>query len=235
MPQPHETPQFANSTEYTVTITFRVEGGARWQTAHRRARQIAERLANNAARAAGVVDVTAIGGASWDGKPLSTETIRFSAANSGHGTGENPTRFDRYLDPEFERGLRSLAEVRAAARQTSEADRRRRQDLGCLNTSRSPSLPAARCLCIYCEPAAYEHALQRAEAGTPDLLTTPRCICGRAVGTPGLRCTEHRGHDLVLLDDDPSPLRRLAQRNRADEAPDRSRGIDGPELPPLGH
>lgn len=235
MTAPHETPEFYNSAEFTVTITYRVQGGARWQTAYRRARKIAERLANHAARAAQVVEVTAAGGASEGGKPLSSERILFSAANSGHGTHSDPNRLDRYLDPEFERALRSLAEVNAATRRATQADRQRRRDVGCLNTYRSPSHPPARCLCVYCEPAAHEHALRLADAGTADPLTPLRCVCGRAVAAAGLRCcSRHRDHELVLLDSDPEPLQRLAGRQRATEPCDTSRGLDGPELPPPG-
>lgn len=236
MTAPHETPQFRNAAEYTVTITFRVEGGARWQTADRRARKIAERLTNHAARAAQVVEVSAVGGPSQDGKPFAPERIRFSAANSGAGSYGEPTKLGRYLDPEFERALASLAEVNAAARAVTEADQQRRQAIGCLNTyqSSSSSLPAARCLCVYCAPGEHEHALRRAEAGQPDPLRSVRCICGRAVAAAGLRCARHIGVQLVVLDGDSERLRRLAQRQRPAEPPDPRRGVDGPELPPPG-
>lgn len=233
MTAPHETPEFFNSTEYTVSITYRVDGGARWQTAHRRARKVAERLANAAARLAAVVEATAVGGASSDGTLLSTERIRFAAANTGLGTHGEPDKLDRYLDPEFERALQSLAEANAVARKSTEADRERRQDLGCLNTRRLASQLPLRCLCVYCEPAAYEHALQRAETGTPDPLRTPRCICGRAVAAAGLRCSRHRGHELVVFDGDTPALQRLARRLHVDR-PAPGRDLGGPELPPPG-
>lgn len=235
MNAPHETNEFVNSTEYTVAITFRVEGGALGPTALRRARKIAERLANHAARAAQVVEVTAVGGVSTEGKQLASERIRFAAANTGRGTYADPTLRDRYLDPEFERALRSLADAKAAAREATEADRQRRQDLGCLNTNWSSARPATRCLCVYCSPVAHEHGLRLADAGTPDPLTTPRCICGRGVAAPGLACSRHRDHELVVLDGDPPALQRLARRLQRPEPDDPGHGIDGPELPPPGH
>lgn len=241
MNAPHKAPEFANSTEYTVSITFRVEGGAREQTATRRARKIAERLVNHAARAGNVIEVTAVGGVSEGGRPLSTERLPFAAANTGHATNDEPSKLDRYLDPEFERGLDSLAEANAAAPGASEIDRHRRQTLGCLNTTRSATRPLSRCLCVYCAPVAYEHAVRRAEAGAPHPLVTPRCICGRAVAAAGLRCVRHHSHELVVLDGDPPALQRLGRRQRGPEPrdpgrepPPPGRGIDGPELPPAG-
>jgi hypothetical protein len=35
---PHETREFTNAVEYTIQLTFVVAGGARWRTAHGRAR-----------------------------------------------------------------------------------------------------------------------------------------------------------------------------------------------------
>lgn len=210
MTQPHETPEFRNSAEYTVTVTFRVAGGARWQTAHRHARCIAERLANHAARAAQVVEVTAVGGPSEHGRPFSPGWIRFAAANSGRGTYADPDRLDRYLDPEFERALASLADARATAADQVEADRARRQALGCLNTHQPSWRRALRCPCAYCSPGEHEHALRQSRAGEPDPLRTPRCVCGRAVTTAGQRCARHVGLELVVLDADPAPLHRLA-------------------------
>lgn len=231
MTEPHETPEFFNSAEYTISITFRVAGGARRQTAHRRARKIAERLANAAARAAHVVEVTAAGGASSDGKPLTTERIRFSSANTGRGTNADPSKLDRYLDPEFERAVRSLDEANAAARRDIDADRERRKALGCMNTYRTSRGSDVRCLCAYCEPARHEHALDLAAADTPDPLSTPRCVCGRVVAAAGLRCSRHRGHDLAALDGDPPALQRLVARLQRTPP---GRETDGPELPPPG-
>lgn len=210
MTRPHETPEFRHAAEYTVTITFRVAGGVRWQTALRRAHRVAERLANHAARAARVVEVTAIGGPSEHGRAFSPERIRFSAANSGRGTYADPDRLDRYLDPEFERALASLADARATAAAQDEADRARRQAIGCLNTHPPLTGRALQCPCVYCRPGEHEHARRHARAGQPDPLRTPRCVCGRAVATSGRRCTRHVGLQLVVLDGDPASLHRLA-------------------------
>jgi hypothetical protein len=61
---PHDAPAFYNAVTFTVAVTYTVEGGARFGTADRRARRVAERLANHAARTAGAVEVTAVPGPS---------------------------------------------------------------------------------------------------------------------------------------------------------------------------
>lgn len=233
MTEPHETPEFYNSTEYTLTVTFRVAGGARWQTAHRRARRVAERLANAAARAAHVVEVTAVGGASSDGRALSPERVHFSNANSGHARAADPSRLDRYLDPEFDRAMQSLDEANEAARREGTTDRERRKAVSCMNTYRAAGTQRARCLCAYCEPARHERALERAAAGQPDPLVIARCVCGRPVATAGMRCDRHHDLEVVALDSDPSALKRLAMRLRVDPSPPDQRR-DGPDLTPPG-
>jgi len=87
--EPYEDPRFYNAVEYTVAVTFTVRGGKRHGTADRQARKIAERLASNAARMVGVVDVRATAGPSRDGQTTSSRVIRFAIANTGHaGHGE---------------------------------------------------------------------------------------------------------------------------------------------------
>lgn len=236
MSAPHETPAFRNSVEYTVAITFRVEGGARQQTARRRAETIAERLANAASRAAHVVEVTATAGPSRDGTVDFSERVRFSAANTGRGTSVEPDRLDRYLDPEFELALASLAEAKAQDTALREADRERRRSLGCLNAFRVGSEDVARCACVYCAPDDHEHQLWLAQAGQVNVLRPPHCICGRPVPLPGNRCTRRHDDELVVLEGDPDSLRRLARGSRHDtpERDQQPRRPDGPDIAPPG-
>lgn len=133
--RPHERPEFYNAVTYAVTVAITVEGGKRRGTADRRARKVAERLANSAARTPGVIEVSASAG--WttkDGEVHWPERVRFAEANSGQGTHAAPDKLDRYLDPDHELALRSLAEENAAAEQRRQADRDRRRVAGCRNT-----------------------------------------------------------------------------------------------------
>lgn len=81
--EPHERPEFQNAVVYTVAVTVRVRGGARHGTADRRAKALAERLANTAARAKDVVEATAVAGPSHAGKVFWQDPVHFAAANTG--------------------------------------------------------------------------------------------------------------------------------------------------------
>jgi hypothetical protein len=221
---PHETREFTNAVEYTIQLTFVVAGGARWRTAHARARRLAERLANTAARAKGVVDVRAVAGASHDGQLLAPERVCFDAANSGHGTGADPSKLDRYLDPDHERALASLAEANATAWVRRQADFDRRCAIGCSNPAGLGPGLARPCRCAYCRPQ--EHLELRTE--TPDPWADGgRCLCGRASTPPALGCRPHRGQQLVVLDGDPPELTRLAARIARSHASDRTQPPSG--------
>lgn len=209
MAEPHERPEFANSIEYTVTLTYRVAGGKRRDTAQRRAEKVAARLASAAARAAGVVDVTARAGASVNGEVTWTDRVRFEAANTGHASYRDPSLLDRYLDPEYERALRSLAAADEAARTRRRADQERRMAVGCRNAT-FPNL-GRYCHCVYCDPSAHT-APGTAEAHSP--FAEHRCLCGRPVADAGQRCGSHVHTRLVVLDHDPAELHRLAPSQR---------------------
>ncbi len=105
----HESPRFRNAVEYTIAITVTLAGGARYGTADRRADKLAERLANTAARCGEAVQVTAVAGPSHHGNAIRPQQVHFAAANSGRGTYAEPAKLDRYLDPDHELALRSLA------------------------------------------------------------------------------------------------------------------------------
>jgi hypothetical protein len=230
---PHEAREFTNAVEYTVQLTFVVAGGARWRTAHARARRIAERLANTAARAKGVVEVRAVAGASHDGEVLTPERVCFDAANSGHGTGADPSKLDRYLDPDHERALASLAAANAKARVRRQADIDRRCAIGCSNPAGLGPGLARPCHCAYCRPQ--EHLELRAETRDPSA-DGGRCLCGRPSAPAAFGCRPHRGQQLVVLDDDPPELARLAARI-ARSTPDFTQpppGRDERGLPPPG-
>lgn len=55
MSEPHEADASHHSAEFTVAVTFTVANGAEAGTAQRRARTVAERLADTAVRAARVI------------------------------------------------------------------------------------------------------------------------------------------------------------------------------------
>jgi hypothetical protein len=220
---PYEVREFTNSVEYTIQLTFVVAGGARWRTAHARARKVAQRLANTAARAKGVVDVRAVAGASHDGELLTSERVCFDAANSGHGTGVDPTRLDRYLDPDHERALASLAEANATARVRRQADFDRRQAIGCANPAGLGPGLARPCRCAYCRPA--EHL--EVPAAYDAWVDGGRCLCGRDSTPPAFGCRPHDGQQLVVLDGDPLELARLAARIVRSRATDRTQPPPG--------
>lgn len=233
MTAPHETDAFRNSDEYTISITFRVEGAARWQTAQRRAQRIAERLANHAARAAHVVEVTAVGGASHDGQPAMPRRICFDEANTGRGTNAEPDKLDRYLDPTFRRALDSLATANAASRARAAADRARRRDLDCRNAEATGMSDEVACPCLYCSPRGHDLTDRLDQSATSPTQALVRCPCGDTVD-PGLRCGRHRGVELVVLDGDPPELARAAGHLALPEPRVRLRAVGGPDLSPLG-
>lgn len=235
--RPYETDEFRHAAEFTVTVTFVVAGGARRETAGRRARKLVERLANVAARAKGVVDVRAVAGASRKGEIAAPERVCFEAANTGRATNADPTKLDRYLDPDRHLALAALAQDHAAARARIEADRQRREAVGCANPWQNPTVGLDGCGCVYCQPAVHLDDLDpHVRSGRGD---TPRCACGREATVPVASCVGHRDHRLVLLDGDPPELERLAAiwshhppPNRP--GPDGRHGPAGPGLEPPG-
>lgn len=211
--QPHETPAFQNAVRYAVVVTFTVADGARRRTAERRARKVAERLANAAARAAGVVEVTAVAGVATEDESgariLTPERVRFAAANSGQGTYGEPGKLDRYLDPEHERALVSLRAANEAYRTRQRADRERRAAVGCANQHRV-GLPGDRCPCecVYCRPQDHLAARELAAEGA-HWWAELRCVCGSRASA-GVPCLRHRGVRVVALAGDPAALCELA-------------------------
>ena len=237
--RPYETNEFRNSVEFTVAITFVVAGGARWQTAYRRARKIVERLTNTAARAKGVVDVRAVAGASHKGEIATPERVCFEVANSGRATNAEPAKLDRYLDPDHHLALAALAQDHAAARARVRADQQRREAVGCHNPWQNRVVEGRACACVYCQPAVHLDDLELHRWSGPDAV--PRCACGREATVPVRSCVGHRDHGLVLLDGDPSELERLAAIWPHHHPPPDRPGPDGregptdPGLPPPGH
>lgn len=240
MTAPHETPEFQHSVEYTVALTFRVDGGARWQTAYRRADRIAERLANYATRAAHVVEVHAAAGPSTEGELATRDRVRFSEANTGRGTYGDTSKLDRWIDPEFERALDSLARADAEARARRNAERERRLAIGCSNAYRMDLEVRRDCACAYCAPG--RHLDSRTDLASGLQFLTPRCLCGTATADWHQRCSRHRDLELVVLDGDPPDLGRLAEvlaqqrrdpGERPEQTPPEPAGRDGPELPPI--
>ena len=129
--QSHERLEFTQAVTYTVAITITVEGGRAQGTADRRAAHVAERLANTAVRTPGVVEVTATAGPSRDGTAVSPTTVHFSEANAGRRGLEGDEYLDRFVDPDHEVALRSLAHAKAAAQ--------RPQSLECQQERPDPS------------------------------------------------------------------------------------------------
>ena len=125
--KPHERPEFTEAATYTVAITITVEGGRALGTADRRAARVAERLANTAVRTPGVVEVTATAGPSQDGVVASPTTVHFSEANAGRRPLDGPEYLDRFVDPDHEIALRSLAHAKTAAQPPQSPDRQQRE------------------------------------------------------------------------------------------------------------
>jgi hypothetical protein len=194
---------------YAVTVTYTVAGGARHGTASRRAERIAARVTNAAARAQGVVEVTAQAGHSVDGRIISPRRVRFTAANSGHGTYSEAAPLDRYLDPDHELALRSLAQANAAYRAHQDADRQRRITVGCRNTYTALGTTRA-CACVYCDPETHYAAVRAYRRSGHDPFIDYRCVCGIPIAAPQRHCIRHRDVTLVVLPDDPAALRLLA-------------------------
>jgi hypothetical protein len=215
--RPHERCAFTHAVTYTVVVTYTVAGGARHGTADRRGEQIAARLADAAARAKGVVEVTAQAGASRDGAILSPRRVRFAAANSGHGAFSEPAPLDRYLDADHELALRSLAAANAAYQAHAAADRARRAVVGCRNAHRYLGATRA-CACVYCDPEAHYATVRAQRRAGNDPFVEYRCVCGVSVTDLGARCSAHRAVELVVLDGDGSALQLLATDTDAAQA-----------------
>jgi hypothetical protein len=212
MAEPHTAPTFTNAVTHTVAVTFTVAGGARHGTADRRARAIAERVTGYTARAAGVVEVSAVAGPSADGEIVSRRRVNFREANTGSGTYADPGKLDRYLDPDHELALRSLAAANAAYRERQAAERERRGAVGCRN---SYSLAAASpCACVYCDPESHYAAVLEFRSSGHCPFVEYRCLCGTPVHALGQRCGMHRDRTIVVLDGDGSALQLLARHEQ---------------------
>ena len=209
MTEAHEDPRFVNSATYAVVVTITVAGGARPGTAHRRATRVAERLADTAARAADVVDVSAVSGpVTTTGEIIAPARVRFARANTGGTSAGDQGKLARYLDPDHERARASLAAVDARFRERQRADRQRRQAVGCANASGVGGSAGRRvCGCVYCDPTVHLVVAQQPSGGRVE---PPRCPCGSIVGTPGERCRSHQHVELTVLDDDRQTLHELA-------------------------
>lgn len=209
--EPHERDEFTNAVEYTVAITVVVEGGARHGTADRRARRIAQRLADHAARAKHVVDATAAAGFSHEGEILSPRGVYFPRANSGHADRDG--KLSRYLDPEHERALLSLRQHNARERKRRQADFDRRVAIGCANAVRSGHY----CVCVYCLPTGHQPSEWVADHGSTDFRGPAMCPCGRMLAPDKRRCDRHHDVAIVALDGDPPALLEVADRKIAQE------------------
>jgi hypothetical protein len=205
---PHEDPRFFHSVEYTVTLRLRIAGGARFGTADRWGRQVAEKLANAAARMRHVVEVTVTAGESHDGELRQAFPVYFAEANTGPDPRTQPGKLARYVDPDHERALESLAAANAAYRARQHTDRARRRDAGCA----SPSVPPGGfnpCHCVYCDPGAHDAADTAARIDPDNPYIEYRCVCGLPVPGAGERCVRHRSVPLLVLDGDSDELRRV--------------------------
>lgn len=212
MTAPHERPEFTNQATYTVAITYTVTGGARRATADRRAEKVAERLANAACRLGDVVDVTATAGANVNGEIILPKTVRFATANSGHDTHSQPGKLARYLDPDHERALASLAKANADYQARKDADRDRRRQVACANPyGPSAFLEHRACDCVYCRPQEHWWAVEGEREAPGHWSNEHRCLCGQRVAAMGQRCKPHRDASLVVLDGDPERLQLLAR------------------------
>lgn len=209
MTSPHETPEFRNSATYTIVLTYTVAGGARVQTAHRRAERVAEQIANAASRLGSVVDVRAAAGpADANGELIWPTPVRFAAANTGETRPSTADKLSRYLDPDYERALCSLADAHARARARRDADRERRRAIGCANAFQALGASNRWCECVYCRPTGHHEMALSPECGER------WCLCGRVVTAADGRCQEHRDVQLVVLDGDPTELSHLTSGRR---------------------
>lgn len=188
-----------------------VRGGARRGTADRRGERIARSLLDHAARLSDVVDASASAGPSHDGDPLLSRRVHFDRANRGHPDWDG--RRTRYLDPDHEQGLASLAEANERAAERRRADRDRRSAVDCRNTYRLTGEAPTDCRCVYCRPAIHE-ADRRLLAGSDGLTDrAPYCLCGRPLAG-GTRCPLHRHARIVVFDGDHAALHVLAGRDQ---------------------
>lgn len=213
MGAPHDDPAFANALDYTIAVTVRIRGGVRHGTADRRARAVAERLANAAARAKHVVEATATIGEVFAGTVHAPGRVHFAAANSGQADSRDPAKLDHYLDPEHERAVRSLNAHNARYRARQESDRRRRAAVGCVKRFLLTDL--GPCHCIYCDPDDHYVARQLFANSDPTACGPPPCVCGQATAAGG-RCAAHRDVEVVALDGDPEALQVLADTHLQD-------------------
>jgi hypothetical protein len=196
----HEDDRFRNAATVTVAITFIVAGAARIGTARHRARRIAARLADTTVRGADVVQVHAV-----IGRSDSASSLPLSFASTNTALDPAGTTGRRWIDPDHERAVRSLAAADAVGRIRATAEANRRLAVGCGNRtvlSRNPSCP-----CVYCRPAEHLHA----RTDDPIAHETPSmCLCGRPA-------TDHRYlHDdvrIVVLATDADELHDLAARH----------------------
>lgn len=233
MSSPHEDSAFTNAVTYTASITYTVAGGVRRGTADDRARKVAERLANAAARIPVVMEVSATAGWTVNGKVHWPQRVLFGQANSGHGTYGEFAMLDRYVDPERERAVRSLAAANSAAEQRRQADHDRRRSVGCHNTYAFSTTGHRYCRCVYCQPHDHDAVAEarRADPGIP--MIEHLCLCGQAVPAAGDRCLSHHSASICVLEGDSPALLRLAdidasrsrnQPERIDGAHDRAHG-----------
>ena len=213
MAEPYDDPRFYNAVEHTVAVTFTVRGGKRQGTAGRQARQIAERLANAATRMVGIVEVHATAGPSRDGQITSPRLVRFDAANTGHALPGEPGKLPRYLDPDHELALRSLATANATAQDRRRADHKRRLAAGCRSASTYVSARTF-CACVYCEPDRHYDAVAAFRDSGSSPFIEYRCLCGKSVTALNERCDLHSLTTIVVFADDPPTLQLLADAQR---------------------
>ncbi len=146
--QPYQTPEFQNSAEFTIVVTFVVAGGARPGTAAQRAARIFERIANHAARLTDVVALSATAGHSSEGQMSWPQRVRFAAANVETRVSGGLGKLSSYVHPDRQQAKVALAAANTAARARRDADQRRRASAGC-TTPTAPSStghePASAC------------------------------------------------------------------------------------------
>lgn len=214
MSEPYERPEFQNAVEYTVSITYRVAGGAQHGTADRRAERVAERLANAAARAKHVVEVSALAGESRKGEMQRWAPVAFDTANSDPSRLPGTDKLTRYVDPEHDRARLLLHEHNRSVHERQEADRRRRAAVGCRARYRARFEPRPQwCPCAYCAPV--EHLAAVRDDLRDDGTDGERlCVCGESIRA-GRRCTHHLDVRLVVLHGDEAALTLLAHEEEA--------------------
>lgn len=205
-----DAPALRHACSWQVTITYTVEAGARPATGWARAERLARRLANAAARSSGVLEVSAASGP-WGSKPA-LRRLQFEAANAGCGSYAQPELLDRYFDPDWQRDRKAVRTAEQRSRDASNADARRRSDLGCRNVARAASEPVRFCGCCYCDPA--DHLAAARLAVIDDSVQEP-CPCG--VHLRGAACGDSAGHRraLAVLEGDPPAARQVVAYHQA--------------------